>query len=268
MPVVDVAREAEERGFESLFLPEHSHIPARQQIERPKGGDLPEDYRYIFDPFVALAMVASATCRLGLGTGICLAAQRDPIILAKTIATLDVMSGGRVILGVGAGWLTEEMENHGLDPRRRYQVLREHVQAMRAIWTSEVAEYHGDTVNFGPIWQWPKPFQRPHPPVLLGGTAPRMLDRVMTYADGWMPFAANGDDILARDIRAVQAKAVSDGGEPLSITVFGAAPDRAVLEQYREIGVRRCLLWLPPGPPEEVQRGLDSHAELLVKIRG
>jgi probable F420-dependent oxidoreductase len=187
--VVELARAAEERGMESLFLPEHSHIPVCRNTPFPGGGDLPEEYRRALDPLIGLAAAAAATSTLRVGTGVCLVVQRDPIQLAKEVASLDLISGGRFLFGIGAGWNLEEMADHGTDPSRRFTLLRERVAAMKQIWAHDEAEFHGSLVDFDPMWQWPKPVQRPHPPILLGGHGPRALERVVEYADEWFPTA-------------------------------------------------------------------------------
>src|SRR5919197_2424242 len=182
-----IARMAEERGFESLFFPEHTHIPASRATDYPGGGELPPEYSHTHDPFVALTTAAAATDRLLVGTGICLVVERDPITTAKEVASLDQLSGGRFLFGIGAGWNREEMRNHGTDPGRRFGLMRERVEAMKAIWAQEEASYHGEHVSFERIWSWPKPVQRPHPPVLVGGDGPTVLDRVLAYGDAWFP---------------------------------------------------------------------------------
>src|SRR5881227_2821501 len=183
----DLARELEQRGFESLWLPEHTHIPASRRSPYPAGGELPKEYSHTYDPFVALATVADATERIKLATGICLVIERDPITTAKEVASLDRLSEGRFLFGVGAGWNLEEMENHGTDPRRRFSLMRERIEAMKAIWTEDEASHHGELVDFDPIWSWPKPVQKPHPPVLVGGNGERVLERVVAFGDEWMP---------------------------------------------------------------------------------
>ncbi len=177
----------EERGLESLFFPEHTHIPASRQSQYPAGGTLPRKYFHTYDLFVAMTAAAVATTKLRVGSGICLLIERDPITTAKEVASIDVLSGGRVEFGVGAGWNREEMANHGTDPRKRMAILRERVEAMKAIWTQDEATYQGDHVAFERIWSWPKPAQRPHPPVIVGGNGPTVLDRVLSFGDAWMP---------------------------------------------------------------------------------
>src|SRR5205814_9965333 len=191
----ELARMAEDRGFESLFFPEHTHIPASRETDYPGGGELPAMYSHTHDPFVALAIAAAATERLLIGTGICLVIERDPITTAKEVASLDQLSGGRFLFGVGAGWNREEMENHGTDPGRRFGIMRERIEAMKAIWTEDEAEYHGRYVDFDPIRSWPKPAQEPHPPVLVGGAGEKVLDRVLRSGDGWLPQPARDKDV-------------------------------------------------------------------------
>src|SRR5215510_3238680 len=179
--IVELARAVEERGFESLFVPEHTHIPTSRRSPWPGGADLPPEYRETLDPFLALTAAATVTERIRLGTGICLVVERDPITTAKEVATLDLLSGGRFLFGIGGGWNREEMENHGTDPKQRFKVMRERVLAMKEIWTKEEPSYRGRFVRFDPIWSWPKPVQRPHPPILIGGSGDRVLERVVEY---------------------------------------------------------------------------------------
>jgi probable F420-dependent oxidoreductase len=259
----DLARALEERGFESLFLAEHTHIPVCRRSQRPGGGELPLRYSHTLDPFVALAAAASVTTRLRLGTGICLIVERDPIITAKEVASLDLLSGGRVLFGVGGGWNREEMENHGTDYRTRWGLMRERVLAMKEIWTSDEAEFHGRHVDFEPLWSWPKPLQRPHPPVLMGGNGPRSLERVVEYADGWMPLADRGE-VVAR-IPELQELAARAGRGPIPVTACQAPPEE--IERYREAGVTRWVSALPAMPGDETLGELDRLAELVARHR-
>ena len=256
----ELARLAEERGFESLFFPEHTHIPAARTSPAPRGGELPREYSHTLDPFVALTSAAEATQKLRLGTGICLLVERDPITTAKTAATLDYLSDGRLLLGVGGGWNLEEMANHSTDPGRRFAVLKEHVEAMKAIWTQEEASYHGRYVEFERIWAWPKPVQRPHIPVLVGGNGPRVLERVLAYGDEWLPEPEDG---LADRIAELGSRARSIGREAVPVTVYGA--DVADVETYAEAGVHRCVHWLPPRGPEETVRRLEELSASIVE---
>jgi probable F420-dependent oxidoreductase len=249
----------EERGFESLWFPEHTHIPTSRKTPYPAGGDLPRMYSDTYDPFVALAVAAAATKRLKLATGICLVIERDPIITAKEVASIDRLSDGRFLFGVGAGWNREEMENHGTDPSRRFSLMRERVEAMKAIWTQEEAEYHGRHVDFDPIWSWPKPQQRPHPPILVGGNGPKVLDRVLAFGDEWMP---NRMDGFAERVRELQRRANDAGRDEIPVTFSGAKPDAETVEQIREAGADRITFYVKPENAGDVERRLDRYADL------
>ena len=264
----ELARAAEERGFESLFLPEHTHIPVSRDTPYPGGGDLPPEYSHTLDPFVALAAAAAVTERIALGTGVCLIIERDPIVTAKEVATLDHISGGRLLFGVGAGWNIEEMANHGTDPSTRFRRMRESVEAMKTIWTEEEAEYHGRIVDFDPIWCWPKPVQKPHPPVLVGGLGDRVLDRVVSYGDEWIPNRVKSPEALGERIEELQRRAEAAGRERIPVTVFGAKPETRLLERLRDAGVTRALFYLLPGAPDDVRRRLDSLAEVAAEWDG
>jgi probable F420-dependent oxidoreductase len=263
MPPARLGRLAEERGFGSLFVAEHTHIPVSRDTPYSRGGELPREYSHTLDPFVALAAAATATERLEVGTGICLVVERDPIVTAKEVATLDHVSGGRFLFGVGAGWNLEEMRNHGTDPRRRFSIMRERIEAMKAIWTQDEAEYHGEHVDFDPIWAWPKPVQRPHPPVLVGGLGERVFDRVLAYGDEWMPNRVESPEALGERIAELQRRAEEAGRGRIPVTVFHAKPERRFVEGLRELGVSRCLLFLRPDEPGEVERRLDELARLV-----
>ncbi len=264
--VMELGRATEEREFESLFLPEHTHIPASRRTPWPAGGELPEEYRRTLDPFVALGAVAATTRSLLLGTGVCLVVERDPITLAKEVASLDRLSGGRVLFGVGAGWNHEEMRNHGTDPTLRWKLLRERVLAMKQIWIQDVAEFHGEFVDFDALWQWPKPIQTPHPPVLIAGNGPRVLERVVEFGDAWLTMPKEEPHVLGRRIGELQDLATRRGRGPVPVTVFGAPPDPDALEIYAESGVSRCLFWLPSAPAAEVLPILDRLAILAGKF--
>jgi probable F420-dependent oxidoreductase len=256
-----LGRLAEERGFESLFFPEHTHIPTSRRTPWPGGRELPREYSHLYDPFVALSAVAAVTERLLLGTGICLVVERDPITTAKEVASLDQLSGGRFLFGVGAGWNREEMENHETDPARRFGVMRERVEAMKAIWTQDEAEYHGRHVSFDPIWSWPKPLQDPHPPVLVGGNAAKVIDRVLSFGDGWIPNRVPQEELGAR-IEELQRRAEAAGRGRLPVTFYGAKPERETVEQLAAVGVDRCVFWLPSKEAAEVEARIDRYAEL------
>ena len=262
--VVELGRAVEERGFESLWVPEHTNIPTSRRSPWPGGAELPEEYKHTLDPFVALGAVAAATSRLLLGTGICLVVERDPIVTAKEVATLDLISGGRFLFGVGAGWNREEMENHGTDPRTRMRLMRERILAMKAMWTEKEAEFHGEFVDFDPLWSWPKPTQQPHPPVIVGGNGPGVIDRVVEYGDGWIPNPSRG---RVREGMAELARRAEEAGRgPIPVSLFGARPDPGTIDDYRAMGVERCLLVVPPRPADEVLPVLDAHAELAARF--
>ena len=252
-----IARLVEERAFESLFFPEHTHIPAARQTPYPAGGELPRQYSRTYDPFVALTAAAAVTERILLATGICLVIERDPITTAKEVASVDHLSGGRFLFGVGAGWNIEEMENHGTDPRRRFALMRERIEAMKAIWTEDEAAYHGDQVDFDRIWCWPKPLQKPHPPVLVGGNGERVLERVVAFGDEWMPNRASG---LRERIQALNRLAGEAGRDPIPVTLSGATPDPALIERGEEAGVHRCAFYIEPADAGETERQLDELA--------
>ena len=265
--VPELAPAVEERGFDSLFLPEHSHIPVARRDPWPGGPDLPREYYRCLDPLVALGAAAAVTSTLQLGTGITLVVQRDPIHLAKSLASLDHLSGGRVIFGIGAGWNFEEMENHGTDPKTRWGLMRERVLACKEIWTKDEAEFHGRHVDFDPIFSWPKPVRIP--PVLIGGDGPGAFDRVLDYCDGWMPIIRPKADPTRFPARfaELQALAAERGRGPVPVTVFGAKPDADVVAGFAELGVDRCLFILPPKPADAALPILDSYAELADKFR-
>jgi probable F420-dependent oxidoreductase len=261
----ELARAAEERGFESLFVPEHTHIPASRRTPWPGGGDLPRDYWHTLDPFVALATAAAATTRLRIGTGICLIIERDPITTAKEVATLDFLSGGRFLFGIGGGWNVEEMENHGTDYKTRFRLLRERVLAMKEIWTKEEASFHGEFVNFDPIWSHPKPVQKPHPPVLLGGESGYTLQRVVDFCEGWFPRGRGGEEPVLKALADLRGRAARAGRDmkTISVSVFGARAEREAVERYRGAGVDRVIFGLPSAGREAVLPILDRHATLI-----
>ncbi|MFD0685552.1 LLM class F420-dependent oxidoreductase [Actinomadura fibrosa] len=256
-----LGRAVEERGFESLFFPEHTHIPVRS---RRRDGTSTRGYAETYDPFVALSAVAAATRTLTLGTGVCLVTQRDPIITAKEVACLDRLSGGRFVFGVGAGWNREELANHGTDPRTRMALLAERVLAMRQIWTTDEAEFHGDHVDFEPIWSWPKPLQRPHPPVLVAGNGPGTEDRVLAFGDGWLPQCEGlaDADQLSKRAQTLRQRAADAGRAALPITVFNTPPDTRTLDTLANAGIDRCLLLLPSGTEPDLLTQLDKWAPL------
>jgi probable F420-dependent oxidoreductase len=264
MPIVEVARALEERGFESLFVPEHTHIPVSRRTPWPGGGELPRAYSHTLDPFVGLAAAAAVTSSLRLGTGICLLTERDPIVTAKEVATLDLVSNGRFEFGIGAGWNVEEMENHGTAFETRFRVMVDRAKAMRAIWTQEEAAYEGEFTRFEPIWSWPKPVQKPHPPILLGGETEHTLRRVMEFCDGWFPRGRGFGDPEA-EMRRLRRFADEAGRDinTVSTTLFGATPERAYLDRCRAAGMDRALLALPPEGRDKVMPVIDEYATLL-----
>jgi probable F420-dependent oxidoreductase len=255
-----IARMVEERGFDSLFLPEHTHIPASRDTPYPVGGDLPKEYWHTYDPFVALTAAAAATQKLLVATGICLIIERDPITTAKEVASLDVLSGGRFLFGVGAGWNREEMENHGTDPKRRFSLMRERVEAMKAIWTEEEAAYHGEQVDFDPIWSYPKPLQKPHPPVLVGGNGKKVLERVVAFGDEWMP---NREPGIRDRVAELGRLAKEAGRDPIPVTLSAAAPDPERIEAAEEAGIHRCVFYVSSAERDQVERELDDLAAKL-----
>jgi len=262
--IEELARELEQRGFESMLIPEHTHIPVSRKTPWPGGGDLPKEYYHTYDPFVALSFAAAATKSLKLGTGICLLPQRDPIVTAKSVASLDQLSGGRVIFGVGGGWNVDEMENHGAEYSSRFKLLRENILAMKQLWVEEQAEFHGEFVDFDPAFCWPKPTQNPHPPIILGGETDYTLRRVVEFCDGWLPRPrADIEDGMER------LRRIADEGnrnlDSISVTVFGAPPKPDKLARYSEIGIDRALLQIPTEDRDTCLRVLDSYTPLLAK---
>ena len=266
MPAPELAVEAEARGFESLWFPEHTHIPCSRATPFPGGGDLPQHYYDTFDPFVTLGACAAVTKKLRLATGIALVIQRDPIVLAKEVATLDRLSNGRAILGIGGGWNVEEMNNHGTDSKKRWKVLRERVEAVKAIWTNEKAEYHGEFVDFDPIFSNPKPVQKPHPPIVLGAHGRKGMERVVRYADGWIPIGAFSN--VESDMKTLAEVARAAGRDPKSIeiSVFGVAPDEDTLKSYRDAGVARAVFGLPSAPRDKLVPLLDRYESLMKEV--
>jgi probable F420-dependent oxidoreductase len=263
---VELGRALEERGFESLWAPEHSHIPASRQTPFPQGGDLPKKYCDVMDPFVTLAAAAGATSRLRIGTGVCLVAQRDPIQTAKQVASLDQISGGRFLFGVGGGWNAEEMADHGTDFKARFRVMRERIEAMKAIWTMPKAEYAGEFVRFPPMMAWPKPAQKPHPPVIVGGAYPYGARRAIAYGNGWMPHARRPEygEVLGflAEFRTLAAGAGRDPAT-VPVTVFGVAEDLDLIRRYRDAGAARIVFSVAPAKADLLFPVLDRCAALM-----
>ena len=260
----ELARAAEERGFESLFLPEHTHIPVSRRTPYPGGGELPKSYSHTHDPFIALSFAAAVTKTLLLGTGVCLIPQRDPIVTAKCVSSLDQLSGGRFIFGIGGGWNVDEMENHGARYETRFKLMRERILAMKALWTQEEASFHGQMVNFDPVWFYPKPAQKPNPPILLGGSSDHTLKRVVEFCDGWIPIALRGGFNPKEAVERLRKAAAAAGRDysTLSISAFGAPADRAALAEFRDEGIDRAVLWLPDVGRDELLKTLDEYAAL------
>jgi probable F420-dependent oxidoreductase len=261
--MAELAKALEDRGFDSLFVPEHTHIPASRKSPFPGGGELPKRYSHTHDPFVALSFAAAATKKLKLGTGILLVPQHEPIVTAKAIASLDQLSGGRFIFGIGGGWNVEEMENHGAKYQTRFKQMREHVLAMKELWTKDEASYNGEFVKFDRVWSWPKPAQKPHPPVILGGETDHTLRRVIEYCDGWFPRPRGGFDVV-KGVAHLHQMAEKAGRDPKTITtiVFGSANDAKVLESYDKAGIQSALLAIPDESRDEILRYLDKIAPL------
>lgn len=260
----ELAREVEARGFESLWVPEHTHIPSSRRSPWPGGDSLPEEYWHTYDPFVSLMYAAAVTKNLKIGTGICLVIERDTIAMAKEVASLDRLSGGRFLFGIGGGWNAEEMEHHGTVFKTRFKKMGEQVRAMKTIWTQDEPEFHGEFVNFDPIWCWPKPAQNPHPPVLLGGETSYTLQRVVDYCEGWLP-RNRQPELVIQGMAELKERAAKAGRSmnTISVSVFGAGNDPKLLDTYRELGVTRCILSLPSQRSDTILPLLDEYAKLL-----
>jgi probable F420-dependent oxidoreductase len=258
----DFASFIEERGHHSLVFAEHSHIPASRESPYPGGGELPRKYIHTYDLFVALTHAAAATSKLRIGSGICLVIQRDPIHTAKEVASIDQLSGGRFDFGVGAGWNREEMADHGTDPRRRMRVMKERIEAMKAIWAEDEATYHGEFVNLDRIWSWPKPAQDPHPPILVGGLGATVLDRVLDFGDVWFP-NYGPPDLLDR-VQELRARA----DRPIAIEAMGVPAEAAALEPLLKAGFRRVLHWIPSGNQSVVEAALERWESAIAELNG
>lgn len=263
---VELAKAVEERGLDSLFFPEHTHIPVSRATPFPGGGDLPKMYWHTHDPFVALGAAAAVTSRIELGTGICLIIERDPITLAKEAASLDMISNGRFILGVGAGWNREEMENHGANYKQRWAQVREKVLAMKAIWTEDEPEFHGEHVNFDPIWSYPKPVQKGGPPIWIGANSPWVFDRIAEYADGWMPIGGLGSGNMDKLSTALGQK--GRDVQDLDLALFGAPGKTDQLAARIEQGFDHLIFNLPSAERDEILPLLDRYAAIATEIRG
>ncbi|GAA0466463.1 LLM class F420-dependent oxidoreductase [Paractinoplanes deccanensis] len=258
----EIARRVEERGHAALYFAEHTHIPASRETAWPGGAVLPQKYSHTYDLFVALTAAAEATSRLRIGAGVCLVIERDPITTAKEVASVDHLSGGRLDFGVGIGWNREEMRNHGTDPRTRVRLFGERIKAMKEIWTREEATFHGEFVNFDRIWSWPKPAQKPHPPVLIGGGGASVVDRVLEYGDGWFPQWR--DDNIAARVAELRAKA----DRYIQIQMLSVPADPKALEQCAEAGIERASVWLPSGPWSVVEPALEKWEKAIGELVG
>jgi probable F420-dependent oxidoreductase len=269
LSVLELAKQVEQRNLDSLFFNEHTHIPVSRRTAFPGGGELPRQYSHTLDPFVALTAAAAVTDRIMLGTGICLVVERDPIILAKEIASLDLISNGRVILGIGAGWNAEEMENHGTPYRLRWKILRERVLAIREIWRREAAEFHGQFINFDPIWSWPKPVQKPGPKVLLGSKSARSLARVVEYCDGWMPIGSpEEENELAEGVRALRTLCERAGRpfDSLELALIGLPPAEDTARRLLDAGFSHLIFSLASGKAEQTLSALDRCAHVASRL--
>ena len=259
----------EERGFESYWVAEHTHIPAERRSPWPGGDVLPQMYFETMDPFVALTAAATATTNLKVGTGICLVVERDPITTAKEVASIDHISGGRFLFGIGGGWNAEEMENHGTDFSSRFKLMRERVEAMKAIWFEDPAEYHGDLVDFDPIFSKPKPVQSPHPPIHLGGSSPQGPRRAARYGDGWMPINGRGSTMLDDlPVLAEECKKNDRDISEIELSLYMAPPDSESAKTHEDGGVKRFIFGLPPAPADKVVPILDRYAEVISAVNG
>ena len=260
-----LASRAEALGFDSVFFPEHTHIPATRTTPYPAGGELPREYSRLLDPFVAATHAAAATETIRIRIGICLVAQHEPIACAKAVASVDRLSAGRLLFGIGAGWNEEEMRNHGVDPRTRFELVREHIEAMQTIWRDDEASYDGRHVHFERIWSWPKPVQRPSPPILVGGNGQRVLDRVLAYGDHWMPNVVCGDAALLARVKALRARA-ADAGRKIGVTLNGAPSRPERLERYARADVDRCVFYVPSSGPDKIEAKIARVLESATTV--
>jgi len=268
LPAHEAAKLCEERGFESFWVPEHTHIPVSRRSPFPGGGELTKEYSHLNDPFVCLAAAAAVTRTIKLGTGICLVVEHDPIVLAKQIASLDQLSQGRFLFGIGAGWNEEEMQNHGTNPKTRWKLLGERVAAMKRIWTDDEAEFHGELVSFDKIWSWPKPVQKPHPPVLLGSKTPLARQRVVDHYDGWIPIGISLQE-LSEGVADLRERARRAGRDPdaLQVSFFWPRAEADYLKRLRDLGVARAVLAVPAtNEVDRIAARLDRYAQLAGEV--
>ena len=266
----ELAQALEARGFESVWAPEHSHIPTSRKSPWPGGGELPKVYYEAMDPFVSLTAAAVATKTLKVATGVCLVQQRDPIQTAKLVASIDQISGGRFLFGVGGGWNAEEMADHGTEFRTRFKLMRERIEAMKEIWTKPKAEYHGEMVEFPEMTARPKPVQKPHPPILVGGAFPHAARRAVRYGDGWAPITGRGPDGEAGQVLPRFRQMLSEAGrdpQSVPVTLFGATEDADRLARYHDLGIARMVVMLPSGKSDQILPILDRWGELIRRLR-
>jgi probable F420-dependent oxidoreductase len=271
MTPAELGRALEERGFESVWAPEHSHIPLSRKTPFPGGGEMPKKYYDAMDPFVTLTAAAMATKKLKVGTGVCLVAQRDPIQTAKLVASIDQVSGGRFLFGIGNGWNQDEMEDHGTVFESRHKLARERVEAMKAIWTQTKPEYHGEFVNFGPMMAWPKPVQKPHPPVIVGGAFPYSARRAVRYGEGWIPHASRGTYAEIADMMPQFRQMASEAGrdpDSIQITVWGPKQDADLMRRYEDLGVSRVVFSVESEKADTILPVIDGWAALMRKVNG
>jgi probable F420-dependent oxidoreductase len=269
MTATHLARELEARGFESMWAPEHSHIPTSRRTPLPSGGDLAKQYYDVMDPFVTLSAAAAVTRTIKLGTGVCLVVQRDPIQTAKLVASLDQVSGGRFLFGVGGGWNAEEMADHGTEFKSRFKLMRERIEAMKEIWTKSTPEYHGEMVDFPPLMTWPKPVQTPYPPVIVGGMFPHAARRALRYGDGWIPHSRRPQYEDVTDFLPQFRQMAAETGRDLAtcpVTVWGIPPDLDRLRRHRDQGVARGVVQLAAEGADTILPLLDRWAELIRRI--
>ena len=273
----EVAQLVEDHGFDSFWLSEHSNMPLSTDF--PLADSIPREYSSMLDPFVALTAAAASTHRIKLGTAICLVTQHDPINCAKSVASVDQLSNGRMIFGIGAGWNEPEMRNHGTDPSTRFRLMRERVEAMKALWTEEAAEYHGRHVDFEATLQWPKPVQKPHPPVLVAGAGPNILKRVVSYGDGWLPVVTPEANEFSKGrmtpmaefaemVPQLNAMAEAAGKPKPSITVSGLGLDPDSFAKLEALGVERLVLRLTPEPMAVISKQIQEHVANVRAVGG
>jgi probable F420-dependent oxidoreductase len=269
IPATEFAQALEARGFESVWAPEHSHIPTSRKSPWPGGGELPKVYYEAMDPFVSLTAAAVATKTLKVATGVCLVQQRDPIQTAKLVASIDQISGGRFLFGVGGGWNAEEMADHGTEFRTRFKLVRERIEAMKEVWTKTKAEYHGEMVDFPEMMASPKPVQKPHPPILVGGAFPQAARRAVRYGDGWAPIAGRGPDGDVDELLPRFHQMLSEAGrdpQSVPVTLFGVPEDADRLARYRDKAIARVVVMLPSAKSDAILPTLDRWAELIRRV--